>query len=382
MKRKVILLIGWDGYIGFPLTMRLLTEGHVVYGIDNYIRRAAVKEMGSVSATDISHQADRRELLYKLGNFTHKDMDVIHDYDLLYKLIQRVKPTTIINLGHNPSAPYSMIDKDHAEYVLKNNILSTNNLLWIIKECCPDCHYITIGSTGEYDHNINVDIEEGYFQFKHNGRTSVKSLFPRKGNSIYHCSKIASTYMIDYLSKIWNLRCTDVMQSVVFGVYTPECDKWKEYTRIDTDDAFGTVVHRFVVQSMLGVPMTVYGDGKHQRAFLSLNDSIQALMIAVNNPAEKGVVQTWNQLSEWHSINDIAKMVKRIIADAKVEFIDSPRKEYTGKHYYNYKTDNLKNLGYKPTREMVDEIAYMVKTINLVDKSEILLNVVEPKVIF
>jgi nucleoside-diphosphate-sugar epimerase len=381
-KRQVILIIGWDGYIGFPLTMKLLSEGHIVYGIDNYIRRAAVKEMHSISASTISDPYDRRELLYKIGNFTHKDLDVIYDYDKLYKLVQRVKPTTIVNLGHNPSAPYSQIDKDHADYVLKNNVLGTNNLLWIIKECVPDCHYITIGSTGEYQHDINVDIEEGYFKFQHNDRLSKESLFPRRGNSIYHCSKIASTYMIDYLSRIWNLRCTDVMQSVVFGLYTPECDKWKEYTRIDTDDAFGTVIHRFVIQSMLGVPMTVFGDGKHQRAFLSLNDSIQALMLAVNNPANQGRVQTWNQLSEWHSIMDVAKMVQKVVSSASIKHIESPRKEYTGEHYYNYRTDNLKNLGYSPTRDIFDEISYMIKNIDLVDKRDILLDVVKPKVIF
>jgi len=172
------------------------------------------------------------------------------------------------------------------------------------------------------------------------------------------------------------------MQSVVFGLYTPECDKWKEYTRIDTDDAFGTVIHRFIIQSMLGVPMTVFGNGKHQRAFLSLNDSIQALMIAVNNPATPGKVQTWNQLSEWHSILDVANMVKKVIGDASVDHIESPRKEYTGKHYYHYKTDNLKDLGYLPTREIFNEISYMVQVINLVDKRDTLLNVIQPKVMF
>jgi UDP-sulfoquinovose synthase len=133
---------------------------------------------------------------------------------------------------------------------------------------------------------------------------------------------------------------------------------------------------------MLGVPMTIYGDGKHQRAFLSLNDSIQALMIAVNNPATPGKVQTWNQLSEWHSILDVAKMVKKVIGDASIKHIDSPRREYTGKHYYNYKTDNLTNLGYSPTSDIFDEISYMIKNIDLVDKKDILLDVVQPKIMF
>jgi len=382
MKRQVILVVGWDGYIGFPLTLRLLTEGHVVYGIDNYSRRRCVEEIGSISATDISTPQDRRELLYKLGNFTHKDLDIVNDNELVDKLIQRVKPDTIINLGHNPSAPYSQIDKNHANYVLQNNIIGTNNILWSIKEHCPDCHYLTIGSTGEYNHSINVDIEEGYFAFQHNGRTSKKCLFPREGNSIYHCSKISNTYIIDYLARLWNLRCTDVMQSVVFGIYTPECDKWKEYTRLDTDDCFGTVINRFVIQSLIGMQMTIYGHGMHSRAFLSLNDSIQALMIAVNNKPQPGDVQTWNQLSEWHSINDISDMVKKSIPNSKVVHIESPRKEFTGGHYYKYKNNKLYNFGYKPTRTIQDEIRYIVENVNVSNKLDALTKVVKPKVIF
>ena len=382
MKRKVVLLIGYDGYIGFPLALRLLTEGHVVYGIDNYSRREAVKELNSISTTDISSPYERREIMYKLGNFTHKDLDIIKDADLVDKLIKRINPDTIINLGHNPSAPYSQIDRIHANYVLQNNIIGTNNLLWSIHEHCPECHYITVGSTGEYNHNINVDIEEGYFTFEHNDRQSRKCLFPREANSSYHGSKIASTYLIDYLARLWDLKCTDVMQSVVFGIYTPELDKWGEQTRLDTDDAFGTVLNRFVIQALIGVPMTVFGNGMHQRAFLSLNDSIQALMIAVNNPAKNGEVQSWNQLSEWHSINDLTDMVCSIIPDSKIKHIESPRKEFTGGHYYNYKTDKLKELGYEPSRSIQDEIKYIIENVNLVDKIDKLLTVVEPKINF
>jgi len=384
MKNKTIMVLGADGYIGYPLTLRLVEKGYFVIGIDNCHRRACVANtMKSVSATNISSLIEREEILNHIGDYYPYDVDA--NSETVTNLIKKWKPDTIVNLAHNPSAPWSMISKETAENVLKNNILNTNSLLWDIHRHSPDSHYLTIGSTGEYNHTLNVDIEEGYFRFDHKGRTSQTCLFPREANSIYHASKIASTYIIDYLARLWNLKCTDVMQSVVFGLYTPECDKWHDWTRLDSDDAFGTVIHRFVVQSLLGEPMTMYGHGKHQRAFLSLNDSIQALEIAINNPPVPGIVQTWNQLSEWHSMEYIAETVKSVIKGARIESIPSPRKEFTGGHYYNYVSDILPSFGYKPTRTIEEEIKYMVKVVTpmLNDrKRKILKSVIKPQVQF
>lgn len=381
---KTILLLGGDGYIGYPLSLRCVQNGAFVIGVDNGHRRKCVAEMGSVSATDISSPHERDEILNNIGDFHPYDIDAMDGR--VTEIIKARKPNVIVNLAHNPSAPWSMRDRNAAHSVLSNNILNTNKLLWDIHEHSPDSHYITIGSTGEYNHTINTDIEEGYFTFEHNGRESKRCLFPREANSIYHSSKIASTYLIDYLSRLWNLRCTDVMQSIVFGLYTPECNQYNDWTRLDSDDAFGTVVHRFVVQSLLGEPMTMYGHGKHQRAFLSLNDSLQALEIAINNPAEQGKVQTWNQLSEWHSMESITEIVKSAIdTPCSVESIPSPRKEFTGGHYYNLKSDNLKALGYKPTRTIEEEINYMVRVLTpmLTDmKRNTLRKVIKPQVQF
>ena len=380
-----IVILGCDGYIGFPLSLRCLEECHEVIGIDNFSRRDEVKGIGSISATDINFR-ERDKLLKDIGNYKLHLYNVVDSMSIIENdLLNDVD--VIVNLAHNPSAPHSMIDVDHSSEVLTNNIIGTNEILWSIKKFCPDAHYITIGSTGEYDHTIGVDIEESYFTFNHKNRTSKKCLFPRQGNSIYHCSKIASTYIIDYLARIWNLRCTDVMQSVVYGLYTPECDKYESYTRFDSDECFGTVLNRFAIQSLLGEPLTVYGEGKHQRAFLSLNDSIQALMIAINNPAKKGVVQTWNQLSEWMSINQLVDIFREVCFDNDMQFevshLESPRHEFTGEHYYNYITDNLKDKGYKPTRQMKQEIQYIFDTILLSDNMEdILRQCITPKVIF
>jgi len=382
MVNNTIIVIGADGYIGNALVQRLLFKGYQVIGIDNFIRRNWVKvQMNSHSATKIKGMKDKKEEFQKIGNFEFMCFDISKDIDILDSTIATYKPGTIINLGHIPSGPYSMASHTNANITLSNNIIGTNNLLWSMKKHCPDCHYITIGTTGEYDHCNNIDIEEGYIQVEHNGRQSTEMIYPRRPGSIYHTSKTSSTYLIDFLAKSWGIKCTDVQQSVVFGIFTDEIDQTKIYSRFDSDEAAGTVLNRFIVQSLLNIPLTVYGEGKHQRGFISLNDSIQALQIAVDNPAEKGHVQVWNQLSEWHSMNDIANMVSDVHGDVEISHIPTLRNEHTGEHYYNYITKKLKSFGYKPTRTIKQEIEYCLNILKTdIDHIKPLQEVVIPKI--
>lgn len=384
---KRVLLLGWDGYIGNALTQRLLKEGYHVLGIDDESKRSLVKnQMKSKSALRIYDTITKQSKFCDLGKFDCINADIAGENEKLDNIIANFKPHTIVNLAHNPSAPFSMISQDTANYVLYNNIISTNNLLWSMKRHVPNSHLIVIGTTGEYDHYSNIDIEEGYISFEHKGRQSNEMIYPRRPGSIYHTSKVASTYLIDYLARTWNLKCTDIMQSVVFGAYTDEIDDTKIYSPVHSDEAFGTVINRFIVQAKLGLPLTVYGEGKHQRGFLSLNDSVQALMIAIENEPEVGKSRVWNQLSEWHSINDIAKMVKKVAKekfdeDVTIDNIPTPRNEHTGEHYYKYTCDILPSLGYKKSRTIEEEIEYVY---NLLDKDKIkeLEDVVQPKINF
>jgi nucleoside-diphosphate-sugar epimerase len=363
--KRTIVLAGVDGYIGNALVQRLLFKGHKVVGVDNFLRRRWVREyMNSFSATPIMGAEERTKLFQKLGDYSFEAFDIAADMPFVQQVIGKYQPDTVINLAHIPSGPFSQLSYETADLTLKNNYIGTNNMLWAIRELCPSAHYITIGTTGEYDHYSNIDIEEGYIKINHNGRESSEMIYPRRPGSIYHSSKTASTYLIDFLARTWGLKCTDVQQSVVFGAYTDEIDQTKIYSRLDSDEAAGTVINRFVVQAVLGVPLTVYGKGKHQRGFLSLNDSVQALELAVENPPEEGSTQVWNQLSEWHSMNALADMVKEVCQDVEINHIPTPRSEYTGEHYYKYITQKLAKLGYKPTRTIEQEIKYVYDVLN------------------
>jgi len=359
--REKVLVLGCDGYIGNAFVQRLLQLGYNVVGIDNFLRRHWVdSDMHSKSAINILSMDYKIDRFNKMGSFKFHFCDIAENAPMIDELIRIERPSTIVNLAHIPSGPYSQISRDHANKTLMNNYIGTNNVLWALKNHCPDAHYITIGTTGEYDHYSNIDIEEGYIRINHNGRESNEMIYPRRPGSIYHCSKTASTYLIDFLARAWNIKCTDVQQSVVFGAYTDEIAKTGIFSRFDSDEAGGTVLNRFIVQAVLDIPLTIYGEGKHQRGFLSLNDSVQALTLAVQNPAKPGKVQVWNQLSEWHSMNDIAYMVIEVIGDkVKTQHIETPRNEFTGDHYYKYKIEKLAKLGYKPTRTIREEIKYV-----------------------
>lgn len=358
---KTVFVLGCDGYIGHPLTLRLLDKGYKVVGLDNFQRRVNVEfTMNSYSAIPIESINERVEKYKSIGDFTFHDLDIAKSsYKNIKEILKKYQPDTIVNLAHQPSGPFSMIDRDYCMDTTLNNLQGTINLLWGIKEECPECHYITIGSTGEYDHNLNIDIEEGKFCFEHNGRMSCECIYPRRPTSFYHASKVANTYYIDAATRWWDLKTTDIQQSIVFGIYTKEIEKYNSPTRLDSDEAFGTVLNRFLVQASLEIPLTVYGEGKHQRGFIALTDSIQALEIAINNPPKKGEGRQWNQLSETISMNDLATMVKdcakEIGIDIQITHVDSPRKEITTDHYYNYKTEKLRALGFRPESNLYKE---------------------------
>jgi len=378
----MIFVIGCDGYIGHALTLKLLEEDYDVLGIDNFSRRKFVEEMGSVSATNIDDEG-RYIHLSSYSNFNFINLDIEKNRDALFKLFKKYKPRVVVNLAQQPSAPFSHRSVNHTINTTTNNLVGTINVLYAMGAYVSDAQLIQIGSMGEYDHSIDVNIAEGIFEFEYKNRRSKKSIFPRRPGSFYHASKVASTYYIDCACRWWGLRATDIMQGIVYGVWTPETEKHNLLTRLDSDEAFGTVIHRFVIQSIIGSDLTIYGDGLHKRGFIALNDSIQCLMLAIKNKIDKGTYRTWNQLDTVHSMNDIADTVIKISKNYRIEtnkkYIESPRKEFICDHYYNPEVNNLKELGFSPSRKLEEEINYIFRTlVPYKDKLKKLKKVVNP----
>lgn len=361
MDIKTILVLGCDGYIGHAMTLRLLEEGYRVLGVDDFQRRDNVAEMFSFSAIDIQSPDERHDIFKSIGDFEFRNISIHLDYDALADFIQPYDIDTIINLAQQPSAPFSMKSRDHAIETLENNNNGTLNILYLMKEYCPNAHLVQIGTMGEYG-TPDVDIPEGTFDLEFRGRVAKDVLFPRCPASWYHASKVHSTYLIDAGYRWWDINATDIMQGVLYGNWTPEIEKYNSPTRLDSDESFGTAINRFTVQALVDMPMTAFGDGLQQRGYLSLNDSIQCLMLAVENPAVG--YRTWNQLDVIYTIMTLTEVVgavcKKHGIETSVVNIQDPRIERTDLFHYQPDGEKLRELGFNPTRTVEADVDYII----------------------
>jgi len=387
MNNKTVLVAGNDGCIGHALTLRLLKDGYKVIGIDDFRRRRDVQEMKSFSATPIKYMNEKIEIFKEIGDFTFYSNSMEMEYDKLKEIFFLHKPDTVVNLAQQPSAPFSQKSRRHAVETTYGNLIGTLNVLYAIKETVPNTQLIQIGSMGEYNPALGIEIPEGIFDFKHDGIEIKNAIFPRLPGSYYHASKVASTYYIDCACRWWDLNATDIMQGPVFGNWTPEIEEFNLHTRLDSDECFGTVANRFIVQALLNKPLTIYGKGDHKRGFLSLNDSVQCLMLAIENKPKIGEYRTWNQLSKIYSMNEVAEEVSEaaieygIIDKINTIHIDTSRAERTDDFLYNPKVDKLNKLGFKPTRSIKDESLYAFKVLsNSIDELFPLIDVIDPKI--
>jgi nucleoside-diphosphate-sugar epimerase len=375
---KTVLICGSDGYIGHSLTLRLLKKGYKVIGIDDFRRRFFVEhEMGSFSAIPIEHPKERILKMKEFGDYDSFEINIegYDSYDLLKEIIKKFEPETIVNLAQQPSAPFSHKSRKNSYETTFGNVLGTLNIIHAIEETNPNIHYISIGSMGEYDPSVGIRIPEGFFDFEYVGKTIKNVIYPRRPGSYYHCSKVASTYFIDCACRFYGLKATDIMQGVVYGAWTPEIEETGLNTRLDTDESFGTAFNRFIVQAIIGHPLTIFGKGDHSRGFISLTDAVQCLILAIENKPNDGEYRTWNQLDEVYSINNLADEVIDI-ADkfgikARKIHIETPRSESTDGFYYNPVVDKLKNLGFKSTRTIKDESVYIIENLKDLDLSKL-----------
>jgi UDP-sulfoquinovose synthase len=359
-----IFIAGVDGYLGWSLAQYLAARGHAVAGADMFLRRQWVEELESWSAIPISSieqrlQAFEKRFKQKL-HFWEGDL---RNYTFVEQIFREFQPEAIVHFGECPSAPYSMVDVEHAVFVQTNNITTTFNLLFAMRNISPQSHLVKLGTMGEYG-TPNVDIPEGFFEIEYNGRQD-RLPFPRQAGSWYHWSKVHGSNNIMFACKIWNLRATDVMQGVVFGTHIDEMGNDERLlTRLDFDWAFGTVINRFCCQAVIGHPLTVYGLGQQKRGFLPLVESMRCLTLALENPPRVGEYRVFNQFAQVYNICELALKVQKVAHSLglKVDVgnLENPRDELE-KHYYNPQHQHLMGLGYKPSQDVEVEVSVMIQ---------------------
>ncbi len=346
-----LLIAGGDGFCGWPTALYLSAKGHDVAIVDNLSRRRWDEELGTQSLNPLADLNTRlirwkilsgRELPFYKGD--------MQDYGFVRRVLSEVRPDAIVHYAEQRSAPYSMIDREHAVFTQVNNVIGTLNLLFAIKETAPDAHLIKLGTMGEYG-TPNIDIEEGYIRIAHNGREDVLP-YPKQPFSFYHLSKVHDSHNIMFACKVWGLRATDLNQGVVYGVSTDETVSHPELlNRYDYDHVFGTVLNRFCAQAAIGHPLTVYGEGGQTRGFLDIRDTIRCIELAALHPADRGEFRVFNQFTEQFSVLQLAQRVAAVAREdglaAEVIHIPDPRVEKE-RHYYNAAHTRLIDLGLVP----------------------------------
>jgi UDP-sulfoquinovose synthase len=346
-----ILILGGDGYLGWPTSMAFVAAGHDVLSVDNYTRRRIAAETDSYPLFENPDLETRAQIFNSASNWKLQcRIGDCSDYSFVSEIVRDFKPDAIVHYAEQPSAPYSMLSVDAARFTLNNNLNTTLNILMAMKDIVPNAHLIKLGTMGEYG-TPNIDIEEGWLEVEHNGRRH-KFLYPRQAGSLYHTTKVLDTDLIWFYVRMFGLRVTDLMQGPVYGISTPESEVDRKLrTSFHYDDIFGTVINRFVVQAVAGVPLTVYGKGGQVRGYLNLLDTLQCIDLAARNPAEEGELRVFNQLTETFSVNDLADRVQKVGRalgfPVEVKSIPNPRKEME-EHYYNPKYTGLLQLGLAP----------------------------------
>jgi len=346
-----VMVIGGDGYCGWATALHLSNRGYDVAVLDNMVRRHWDLKLGVETLTPIRRMEERIDRWRDLSGRTIEMLtgDVC-DYPFLAGAIEQYKPDAIVHFGEQRSAPYSMIDRDHAVMTQTNNVTGTLNILYAMRDIVPDCHLVKLGTMGEYG-TPNIDIEEGYIDIEHNGRRD-RLPYPKQPGSFYHLSKVHDTHNIHFACRIWDIRATDLNQGVVYGVFTDEtADDEVLINRLDYDGVFGTALNRFCVQAAIGHPLTVYGTGGQTRGFLDIRDTVRCVELAIANPADPGEFRVFNQFTESFSVMELAEKVRdagsKLGLDVTIEQTENPRVE-AEQHYYNAKNTRLIDLGLEP----------------------------------
>lgn len=345
-----IVVAGGDGFCGWPTALYLSQKGHDVTIVDSLVRREIDEELGSNSMTPILPLEERvkvwkevsgKDIAVKIGDLT--------DWDTVKEIFEG-QPEAFVHFAEHRSAPYSMIDREHAIENHRNNVEGTLNVLYAIKEFSPDTHLVKLGTMGEYG-QPNIDIEEGWIEIEHKGRKD-RLPFPKQPGSFYHLTKVHDSDNIMFTCRIWGIRATDLNQGVVYGLETDETRLDERLVnRFDYDAVFGTALNRFIIQAAIGHDLTVYGNGSQTRGYLDIQDTVRCIEIACENPAERGEFRVFNQFTEQFSVLELAQKVQKVARDLGQEVeigkTENPRVEKYD-HYYKAVNTNLLDLGLEP----------------------------------
>ncbi len=346
-----VLILGGDGYLGWPTAMYLSRRGHEVAVVDNYFRRRTCTELNREPLIPVPNLHQRAALWEALsGCRVGVHIGDVCDYPFLLKIFREFQPEGVVHYAEQPAAPYSMMGHKEAIFTITNNLVSTANVIYAVKETNLDCHIVKLGTMGVYG-TPNIDIEEGYLEVEHKGRKH-KFLYPKTPGSVYHLTKAQDGDLLYFCCRMWSIRVTDLNQGPVYGIATEEGgNDDRLYSIFNYDDVFGTVLNRFLVQAVGGFPLTVYGKGGQTRGYLNLKDTLACVELSLLNPAAAGEYRVFNQFVETFSVNDLAQKVQEAGRDlgfkVEIQHIANPRLE-AEEHYYNPTHTGLLSLGLKP----------------------------------
>lgn len=351
-----IVILGGDGFCGWPTALHLSNLSHDVVIVDNLSRRRIDDELSVSSLTPIASIEERlsgwRDVSGREISFVN--LDVARDFDEFVELLGRERPDAIVHFAEQRAAPYSMKTSAHKRYTVDNNIGATNSVLAAVVDSGQDIHIVHFGTMGVYGYSsIGMKIPEGYLPVKMDvpgkGLVDQDILYPTNPGSIYHMTKSMDQILFAYYAKNDHLRVTDLHQGVVWGTQTAETKLDERLVnRFDYDGDYGTVLNRFLMQAAVGYPLTVHGTGGQKRAFIHIQDSVRCIALALANPPQRGdKVQIMNQVTETHRVRDLA----RIVADmtgADIQSVENPRKEEP-ENELDVANDQFIALGLQPT---------------------------------
>jgi UDP-sulfoquinovose synthase len=348
---KTVLVLGGDGFCGWPTALHLSDLGYSVVIVDNLSRRKIDLELECESLTPIAAPSERIRVWNSLSGreIRFEFMDVAHEYWHLLELIKREQPCAIVHFAEQRAAPYSMKGSRQKRYTIDNNVNGTMSVLTAVVESELDIHVVHLGTMGVYGYGSSGGkIPEGYLDVVLPSGERRSILHPAYPGSVYHASKCLDALLFQFFARNDGLRITDLHQGVVWGTFTKNTMRHEVLmNRYDYDSDYGTVLNRFLMQAACGLPLTVYGTGGQTRAFIHISDTCKCIALALANPPNRGErVKIYNQVAETHRVRDLAALVARKTG-ARVQQVPNPRNE-AAENELDVSNQNFRSLGWDP----------------------------------